>query len=663
MKPARAQDVHLRDKLAKAYRNQEWLAVVRTGEKLARHGQVPAAALTLMAASFQRLGQAARAEACFRDAITLAPGNAVNFTHLGEMLRKQGRLSEALAVCDAGVEHHPREVELLFVRACVLRDGKKQVEALQGFSAVLAIAPDNVAAINELGVVLAALGQADRATEAFCTVLMLDPTHAAALRNLGQILTLAGRQDEAIGIFRLAIERAPDNLFLRLRKAYQQLHICDWSEFGEFDSRLGEADALCDAGTPFVMLALADDPAVQLHHARAYAGSVAKAAGSAKTPAMPAARNRIRIGYLSADFHDHATMYLMAGLLREHDRSKFEIHAFSHGPDCPDHAMRLFAVERSDSFTDLAGMGDGEAAERIRAAGLDVLVDLKGYTQDSRTGILARRPAPLQVAWLGFPGSMGADFIDYMVADEVVVPAAERGHYDERIIYLPGSYQPNDDRRAIATTVPTRAELGLPEDGFVFCSFNASYKLTPHEFDIWMRLLGQVEGSALWLLAGNDATRANLRVEAERRGISGDRLVYAGKLPQAEHLARIGQADLFVDTFRVNAHTTMSDALWAGLPAVTLAGRQFAARVGASVLEAAGLPELVAHDPGEYEALCLSLARDPARLAGYRQHLTAHRASLSLFDTVAYARKFEAGIAAAVERARHGLTPADLHIA
>jgi predicted O-linked N-acetylglucosamine transferase (SPINDLY family) len=307
-------------------------------------------------------------------------------------------------------------------------------------------------------------------------------------------------------------------------------------------------------------------------------------------------------------------------------------------------------------------MGDGEAAERIRAAGLDVLVDLKGYTQDSRTGILARRPAPLQVAYLGFPGSMGADFIDYMVADEVVVPAAERGHCDERIIYLPGSYQPNDDRRAIAATVPTRAELGLPEDGFVFCSFNASYKLTPHEFDIWMRLLGQVEGSILWLLAGNDATRANLRAEAERRGISGERLVYAGRLPQAEHLARIGQADLFVDTFRVNAHTTMSDALWAGLPAVTLAGRQFAARVGASVLEAAGLPELVARDAGEYEALCLALARDPARLAGYRQHLTENRGSLSLFDTVAYARKFEAGIAAAVERARQGLAPADLRI-
>ena len=655
----------LRGKLAKQYERGEYAAVVKTGAKLAQHERLPAGALTLMAASFARLGQADQAAECFREAIALAPQNVLNFTHLTELLRKQERHAEAEAVCCEGLAHHPEDLELLMLHGVVLRDAQQHLEAASAFGRVLAVKSDHVPAIHELGVVLAFMGQADHATEAFCTVLMLDPDHASALRNLGQILTLAGRLDEAVEIFRLALERNPDDHFLRLRMAYQQMHMCDWTEFGEADGLLDMPAAICDAGTPFVTLALADDPAVQLRHAGAYSAKLRKEVGPAIPPPFRAMQpgDPIRIGYLSADLHDHATMYLLAGLLRERDRAAFEVLAFSHGPDCADHAMRRFVVDNTDSFTDLRAVDDARAAAIIRDADLDILVDLKGYTQDSRIGILARRPAPLQVSYLGFPGSMGSDFIDYLVADDVVIPGDERDHYAEKIISLPGSYQPNDDQRRIAEVAPTRRALGLPEQGFVFCCFNQTYKITPVEFDVWMRLLARTEGSVLWLLASNRLVEANLRAEAARRGIDPDRLVFAGKVPQAEHLARIPVADLFLDTFRINAHTTMSDALWARLPAVTFAGRQFAARVGASVLAGAGLPELVTTSLADYEALCLALAQDPARLAAIRAKLAATRDDCPLFDTRTYTRRFEAALRQALERARSGLAPADIRVA
>ena len=289
------------------------------------------------------------------------------------------------------------------------------------------------------------------------------------------------------------------------------------------------------------MLAFADDPAVQLRHARDRAAKLLRETGA--PPAPPPRRRepgaRIRIGYLSADFHDHATMHLMAGLFREHDRTAFSIHAFSHGPDCPDHAMRRLVIDSVDSFTDLNRLSDAAAAQRIRDADLDILIDLKGYTKDARSGIMAHRPAPLQIAFVGYPGTMGAPFIDYLVADATVIPPAERRYYTERIIALPGCYQPTDNRRPIAPVAPSRAELGLPADGFVFCCFNQTYKITPTEFDLWMRLLDRTPGSVLWLLGCNQWAEANLRAEAERRGIDPQRLVFAAKLPQDEHLARI----------------------------------------------------------------------------------------------------------------------------
>ena len=376
-------------------------------------------------------------------------------------------------------------------------------------------------------------------------------------------------------------------------------------------------------------------------------------------PTAPTAPRRIRIGYFSADFSEHAVMYLMAGLLREHDRSRFELIAYSFGAKHGD-AMREHVIACCDAFHDILELPDDTAVDLARSHELDIAVDCTGYTRNSRTELFARRVAPLQVNYLGYPGTMGAPFMDYIVGDPLVTPPAWRDCYAERLIRMPGSYQPNDNQRPVIEPPGGRAAHGLPNDGFVFCCFNAAKKITPAEFDIWMRLLGEVPGSVLWLFGANRWIDARLRSEAERRGIDPARLVFAPFLSHHEHLGRQRHADLFLDTFVYNAHTTASDALWAGLPLVTMAGKTFQARVAASLLTAAGLPELITDTPEAYAALALDLARAPERLAALRAKLAANLPTCSLFDTAGYARGLETAFAAIVERQRAGLPPADL---
>jgi predicted O-linked N-acetylglucosamine transferase (SPINDLY family) len=368
------------------------------------------------------------------------------------------------------------------------------------------------------------------------------------------------------------------------------------------------------------------------------------------------------VAYLSADFHEHATAYLMAELFERHDRSRFEVTGVSWGPDIPS-ALRSRLIAGFERFVDVRGRNDREVARWLRAQEIDIAVDLKGYTHKTRMGIFAQRPAPVQATYLGFPGTLGAEYMDYVVADEVVIPGGEREHYAERVVYLPGSYQVNDGKRAIAERTPTRGELGLPERGFVFCSFNNNYKITPGMFDVWMRLLKGVEGSVLWLLEGNAAAPGNLRREAQARGVAGERLVFARRAPLAEHLARQRVADVFLDTLPCNAHTTASDALWAGLPVLTCLGGTFAGRVAGSLLRAVGLPELVTESAGEYEAKALALAREPEVLAAVRAKLAANRGTSALFDAGRFARHLEAAYVTMWERAERGEPPQGFTVA
>ncbi|MEX2111906.1 MAG: hypothetical protein WD845_01910, partial [Pirellulales bacterium] len=395
--------------------------------------------------------------------------------------------------------------------------------------------------------------------------------------------------------------------------------------------------------SPFVFLALPVSTTAeqQLRCARQWAvRQLQPAAASKQATRSPSAKSKLTIGYLSADYHYHATSMLVAELFEKHDRRHFEIIGYSYGrPD--DSPLRRRLVQGLDRFVDLRELSHSAAARRIADDRVDILVDLKGYTVGARTQILAERPAPIQVNYLGYPGTMGAPFIDYILVDEFIAPWDQQPGYSEKLVHLPGCYQVNDSQREIAPRTPSRAECGLPEQAFVFCSFNNTYKITPEIFQVWMRLLHAIPGSVLWLLESNPTAAANLRREAEARGVASARLVFASRLPLEEHLARHRLADLFLDTFPVNAHTTASETLWAGCPMVTLAGQTMASRVAGSLLHTLGMPELIAKGLEEYEQIALRLATQPARLAELQSRLATNREGSALFDGAKFAPTLE----------------------
>jgi predicted O-linked N-acetylglucosamine transferase (SPINDLY family) len=394
----------------------------------------------------------------------------------------------------------------------------------------------------------------------------------------------------------------------------------------------------------FITLPIATTAARQLQCARDWVTrqrqiTLAREPNVSRNRSMDAKR-KITVGYVSADFWSHPTAFLTAELFERHDRDRFAVFGYSHGPD-DGSPMRRRLVNAFDRFVDLKGVSCLDAARRIFADGVDILVDLKGHTQNGRPRIFAARPAPIQVNYLAYPGTTGAPCMDYILVDDFIVPPDQQRFFTERLVHLPGCYQVNDSRREIAPRVPSRAECGLPADGFVFCCFNNSYKITPEVFEVWMNLLKAVPGSVLWLLAGNRFAPANLRREAAARGVAEDRLVFAPRQPLAEHLARHRLADLFLDCFPVNAHTTASDALWAGCPMVTLAGETFVSRVAGSLLRAVGLAELITTSLEDYEAMALRLARDADMLANVRARLAENRKTSGLFDARQFVRNLE----------------------
>jgi predicted O-linked N-acetylglucosamine transferase (SPINDLY family) len=406
--------------------------------------------------------------------------------------------------------------------------------------------------------------------------------------------------------------------------------------------------------SPHASVLLLDDPQDQLLCARTWAAN--------QVPSRPGLargaynHDRLRVAYVSADFHQHATAMLLAGVLEEHDRERFEIIGVSFGPD-DSSALRKRVIAACDRFVDLGSASDQEIAQRLLEFETDIAVDLKGYTQGSRPGIFACRPAPIQINYLGHPGTMGAEYIDYILADEIVIPREQQRYFAEQVVYLPGCYQANDSKRPIAQTTLNRADAGLPENAFVFCCFNNSCKITREIFGAWMRLLSDIESSVLWLLAGNDTAVHNLRIAAEAAGISPQRLVFAPRASPGEHLARHRLADLFVDTLPCSAHTAASDALWAGLPLITVAGTTFAGRVAASLLTALGLPQLITHSLADYEAVALSLAREPEKLATIRRTVGERRNTSTLFDTQRITRSLERAYLMMWERCRQNLLP------
>ncbi|MGA8494347.1 MAG: tetratricopeptide repeat protein [Xanthobacteraceae bacterium] len=635
----------------------------------------------------QERGKLDAAIEVYRRALALRPDMPQAHTNLGVALQHQGKLDDAVAAFRQAIAGNPKHADAYFNLGAVLRLQNHVDEAAAAYRRVIELEPSHAAARNNLALILSEAGEPSAADVLLRKAVGRWPDYAEGHNNLGALLLDQGRPQEALDALQAALKRTPDypeahlnmgnalrelgslaeaigaySRAIELRPAYAEAlaqlvyhraRACDWTDAAAAEATLLSVVRQNAARIPpFMLMATAATGADQLLCARKWVEHFTVPEQQVFAHRAAPRAGCLRVGYLSSDFHNHATAYLMAELIERHDRDRFEIHGYSYGADSGGD-MRARLVSAFDRFTDIDALAHRDAAARIRADDVDILVDLKGHTHRARPKILAFRPAPVQVNYLGYPGTMGAPFIDYIVADDFIVPRERQMLFAEKLAYLPDCYQPNDTRREIAAT-PSRADCGLPAQGFVFCAFNNSFKITPAFFAIWMRLLQQVPGSVLWLLESNALVRSNLGAAAVAAGVDPTRLVFAPILPRGHHLARHRHADLFLDTLPCNAHTTASDALWAGLPVLTCAGETFAGRVAGSIVRAAGLAELVTNSPRDYEALALKLANEPARLAGIRSRLGAGRENLPLFDMGKRTRDLEALYARMAETWRSG---------
>jgi protein O-GlcNAc transferase len=590
-------------------------------------------------------------------ALVVNPDVAEAYINLGRMQAECRDYNAAVESYRHAIRLNPRlPLAHSNFSAILLRLGYRE-EALSHSQAAVTMSPNYAEAWHNRGNILIEMGRFDEARASYEKAFACDPANVDALMGRAWVFQVTGKHIDAIAAFDRVLQLRPDQANAFGNRLSSKNQVCDWSNYGGDVSRLiSEVRKASSVVLPFSLVAMPSSAADQLKCAVDRVNEKYPASVNPLATGKIYQHNKIRLAYLSADFHDHATANLMAGVFEQHDRSRFEINAVSFGPASTSD-MRKRLVGAFDRFIDVRLQSDQAIAEAIRDLEIDIAVDLKGFTTDCRLGILARRLAPIQVNYLGYPGTMGAPYIDYIIADRVVIPVADQQFYSEKVVYLPDSYQPNDDRRVRPASATARPDEGLPEQAFVFCSFNNNYKLTPMIFDIWMRLLRQVDGSVLWLLESNEVVPQNLRREAEGRGVPASRLVFAKRVALEDHLARHHLADLFLDTLPYNAHTTASDALWMGLPVLTCPGTTFAGRVAASLLFAAGLEELITPSLEGYEAMALKLAQDRSSLNSLRERVESSRYSGRLFDTTLFTRHIESAYAQMWERSQRGEQP------
>ena len=656
-----------------------------------------AAAHNSRAAVLNGLERFAEAVASCERAIALKPDYGEAFSNRALALLGLKRLDEALASCEVAIGLRPDLAEAFNNRGNALKDLKRFEEALASYERAIALKPNYAEAFNNCGNALIGLKRYDEALEScrralalqedlaeafynrgialhelkrygealasYDRAIALRPEYAAALANRGTVQLDLRRPEEARVSYARALDLDPWHEYLRGMHLHAKMLVCDWNDFERERGRLTTAIAGGAATSlPFHLLPCSSDPAPQLVCARRFADKYS----AAPAPLWRGERYshpRIRLAYLSSDFGDHAVSLLTAGLFERHDRARFETTAVSFGSDVQS-PMRARLKGAFDRFIDARTLDDAEVAQLMRELEIDIAIDLNGFTDGSRPEVLACRPAPVQVNYLGYAGTMGHPAWDYIIADRHVIPKDLRCHYSEQVVHLPGSFMVTDDRRNMSERTPSRADAGLPESCFVFCCFNNSYKITPDVFDVWMRLLENVGDSVLWLAAANARAVANLRREAEARGVAADRLVFAGKIAANEdHLARIRLADVVLDTLCYNGHTTTADALWAGVPVLTCSGESFASRVAGSLLAAVGLPELMTDSLADYETLALRLAREPECLAALRERLVRDRRTCALFDTVRFTHHIEAAFTVMWERSERGEAPEGFAVA
>jgi protein O-GlcNAc transferase len=617
-------------------------------------------ALVALGHALRGTGQPEEAIKVYRRAIELRPDYGPAHSDLGCALQEVGQIEEAMREHKRAIELQPESAEAHNNHGVTLKAQGRYAEALSALKTAIAIRPNYAEAHSNIGVVLGLTGEHREAVAAYRKAIEIDPKLLLAYVNLAGTLWEQNLLGEAIAIYGKALTIDPDQPAALLDHYHLRRHACDWDGIAAAEEKiLSSTYRKGQAVAPFAILNVPCGPEDHLLSARQWSKRLLRVNKAPFTYApvrSASGGKRLRIGYLSADFYGHATASLIAELIERHDRQRFEIFGYCFSRD-DDSAARHRLVAGFDNFVNIRGLSHAEAARRINADAVDILVDLKGYTDNARTEILACRPAPIQVNYLGYPGPMGADFIDYIIADDFILPMDQQPFYDERIVHLPGCYQPNDTQRPIAEEWPSRAECGLPETGIVFACFNNSYKITPDVFASWMRILHAVPGSVLWLLEANALVRENLQRKAMANGVDPARLVFAPRMKVPEHLARHRNADLFLDTAPVNAHTTASDALWAGLPVLTCAGESFVARVCGSLLRAVGLDELITYAPDQYERTAIALARSPETLAAIRQRLNNSKASAPLFDIMRYKDGLEAAFEHMAELRDNGHRP------
>ena len=626
--------------------------VLMDPEKAAELAGKSQAALVL-----QHEGRIEEAKALFVQVLMEKPWDFVALYSMGVISQQQGEPLKALEYFDITIKGNPQFAPNWYNRASVLQALKRSDEALENYDRALEIDPKYSEALVNRGAVLQEMSRHKDALENYERLLQFDPDNDKALGNKGILLTEFKHYDAAAATFERLLQVNPDFDFAPGLLCFANMHACNWEGLGEM---VRQISAGVRAGKPVTktlgLLAISDSPEEHLLCSRIFSVRMCPT----QEPIWRGERYRhdkILVAYVSPDFREHPVGHLTAGIFEAHDRSRFETIGISLGID--DHgALRSRISASFDRFIDCRQKATRDIAELMRSLEVDIAVDLAGYTADSRTGIFAYRPVPIQVNYLGYPSTLGTDYMDYILADRFVIPEEHQPYFDEKVVYLPDTYLPTDSSLKVAERTPERSEFGLPEEGFVYCSFNHAYKINPEVFDRWMHILERVPGSVLWLMKLNHSAEGNLRKEAKARGVDPDRLIFATRVPLVEdHLARYRLADLFLDTTPYNAHTTASDALFVGLPVLTYLGNAFAGRVAAGLVNAIGVPELVTHSLEEYEEVAVTLGHNKARLCDLKTRLAINKDTHPLFDTRRMCRGIESAFQGMWDRWQKGEPP------
>jgi len=618
-------------------------------------------ALFNQAVQAHQSGKISEAETLYRQIIAQDPKNFDALHMLGIVCSNTGKIQEADGLFRVALSIDPGFPPCHANYGFCLLKQKRFTEALASFDKALALFPNFAEAWLGRGNALRELKRYDDALVAYGKAIALRQTLAEAHAGRGKVLSDLKRYDEAIAAYDTALRSNPNLELAAGERLHLKMRLCDWRDFSVERERL--IQAVSDKkpyAQPFAFLSISSSPPEQLECARSWVPKNCPAPGTSIWQGKVYKHDKIRVAYVSADFRQHPVASLIAGLIEGHSRESFEVAGISLWPDeASEMAQRMRRA--FDRFIDASRMSNQQVAQSMRQHEIDIAIDLMGFTENCRTDIFAQRAAPIQMNYLGFPGTMGAPYIDYIIADHVVVPQRQQNSYSEKIIYMPDSFQANDRRRHLSSNASTRQELGLPAEAFVFCCFNNSYKITPAVFDVWMRVLNRVPGSVLWLV-GDGPVRKNLLKEADTRGVNPERLVFAERVSYDKYLSRLSSADLFLDTAPYNAGATASDALWSGLPVLTLECDAFVGRMGASLLSAIGLPELVTTTPQAYEEFAIELATNREKLVQLKAKLARNRLTTPLFDTQRFIRHIEEAYRQAYRRYQGGLPPDHIHV-